>query len=49
MFQLALGGGGEVDEIKRHLRSKKHGEAAKHALSTCKTRITAATFQRGTW
>ena len=37
-----------VHEIKRHMGTKKHSEAAKHALSTSQTRITAATFQRGT-
>ena len=28
--------------------TKKHSEAVKHALSTSQTKITAATFQRGT-
>ena len=28
--------------------TKKHSEAAKHALNTSQTRITAATFQSGT-
>ena len=44
-FSVACGG---VHEIKRHIGTKKHSEAAKHALSTSQTRITAATFQSGT-